>query len=86
MNGYYLPPPLRLGMRLRSVLKLLKPKSKKKFFLNLIWMTTLFVFMTGALTIQYWRGRYDERQIWEPKWQMERDVYRVMPYNDDTTN
>ncbi len=73
-------------MRLRSVLKFLKPKSKKKFFLNLLWMTAMVVFLTSALVVQYWRGRYDERQLWEPKWQMERDVYRVMPYNDDTTN
>jgi hypothetical protein len=46
-------------------------------------MTVLFVVFTTAMVFQYEKGREDERQLWEPKWQMERDVYRTMPFRND---
>ena len=71
---------------LLSVLASLKPKRKltwKRVIGQLIWMTILFVVFTGAMLYQYERGRFDERQLWEPKWQMEKDVYRTMPFRND---
>ena len=71
---------------LLSALALLKPKRKltwKRVVGQLIWMTVLFVVFTTAMVYQYEKGREDERQLWEPKWQMERDVYRTMPFRND---
>lgn len=71
---------------LLSALASLKPKRKltwKRVVRHLIWMTVLFVVFTTAMIYQYEKGRYDERQLWEPKWQMERDVYRTMPFRND---
>jgi len=50
---------------------------------QVIWMMVLVVILTSAMAFQYYRGRNDERKLWEPKWQMERDVYRTMPFRDD---
>ena len=71
---------------LLSALASLKPKRKltwKRVIGQLIWTTMLFVILTAAMVFQYERGRIDERQIWEPKWQMEKDVYRTMPFRND---
>ena len=72
---------------LLSALASLKPKRKltwKRVIGQLIWMTVMVVVFMTAMIYQYEKGRSDERQLWEPKWQMERDVYRTMPfYNDD---
>ncbi len=72
---------------LLSALASVKPKRKltwKRVIGQLIWTTVLVVIFATAMTYQYEKGREDERQLWEPKWQMERDVYRTMPfYNDD---
>lgn len=78
---------LQLGKSLLSVLASLKPKRKphwkKKLALFTFVYVLLFVILTGGMLYQYERGRYDERQLWEPKWEMERDAYRLMPYHDD---
>jgi len=63
-----------------------KPKRKpslKKIIREAIWMTVLFVILTAAMVFQYQRGRNDERAVWEPRWQMEKDVYRTMPFRND---
>lgn len=71
---------------LLSVLTLLKPKRKltwKRIAGQALCMTVLVMIFTAAMMVQYHRGRNDERKLWEPKWQMERDVYRTMPFRDD---
>ena len=79
-------------MRLLARLLVLVPKSlrpkrkphwKKKLAVSILSWVVVFGVLTSAMVIQYWRGRYDERQVWEPKWEMERDVYRLMPYGQD---
>ncbi len=64
----------------------LKPKRKltwKRVLRQVIWITVLFVILTTAMVIQYERGREDERKLWEPEWQIERGVYRTMPFRND---
>ncbi len=66
--------------------KSLRPKRKikwKKLVYDTLICVGLFVLVTSMITLSYWRGRHDERMFWEPKWEMERDVYRLMPYNED---
>lgn len=71
---------------LLTALASLKPKRKltwKRVIGRVICTTVLFVLLTAAMLFYYERGRSDERQIWEPRWQMERDVYRTMPFRND---
>jgi len=71
---------------LLTALAFVKPKRKpslKKIIREAIWMTVLFVILTAAMVFQYQRGRNDERAVWEPRWQMEKDVYRTMPFRND---
>lgn len=71
---------------LLTVLAFVKPKRKitlRMIIRETIWMIVLFVVLTSAMIFQYHRGRTDERKVWEPKWQIEKDVYRTMPFRNE---
>ncbi len=71
---------------LLRVLALLKPKRKltaKKVVLGtLTWIAMVLIIMS-AYMFSYYKGRLDERSLWEPRWQMESTDYRLMPYGFD---
>lgn len=67
----------------RRSLKLKRKLTWKRVLRRVIWITVLFVILTTAMVVQYERGREDERNLWEPKWQLDRGVYRTMPFRND---